>query len=217
RVIDQGIVEGDVPLSPVQRWFFENNFTHSHHFNLAMMIHREKGFDEDIVSSVFKKIVEHHDALRMVYEFKGNKVIQENRGLGGELFKLQVFHEADIETEANHIQESIDLERGPLVQLGLFKTPQGDHLLMVIHHLVVDGISWRILLEDFALGYQQRMEGKNLKFQEKTDSFKYWTHRLKEYAESTALLRELDYWRAIEETGASVLPRDNDIPVHQRR
>ena len=60
-----------------------------------------------------------------------------------------------IETAAGEIQRSIDLEAGPLIKLGLFKTRAGDHLLIVIHHLVVDGVSWRIILEDFAAGYEQ--------------------------------------------------------------
>ncbi|MFD1908977.1 condensation domain-containing protein [Paenibacillus rhizoplanae] len=46
------------------------------------------------------------------------------------------------------------------MQLGLFRTGSGDHLLIAIHHLVVDGVSWRILLEDFAAGYEQRLHGE---------------------------------------------------------
>ena len=51
-----------------------------------------------------------------------------------------------IEGCCQEIQSSIDLEKGPLVKVGMFKTNEGDHLLIAIHHLVIDGVSWRILL-----------------------------------------------------------------------
>jgi amino acid adenylation domain-containing protein/non-ribosomal peptide synthase protein (TIGR01720 family) len=223
RTIDQGPVKGEVQLIPFQQWFFENNFTHPHHFNQAVMIYRQEGFDEYIVKRVFQKLTEHHDALRMVYERRTREgvVIQWNRGIDvngeGKLFDIDVFDfkqaetldiKKKIENAANKIQAGIRLETGPLVKLGLFKTSQGDHLLIVIHHLVVDGVSWRILLEDFAAGYHQAMNHETLQFPPKTDSFKQWASRLKQFAESHSLLSELEYWNRIEKTAITPLPKD---------
>ncbi|UCH92480.1 MAG: amino acid adenylation domain-containing protein, partial [Candidatus Aminicenantes bacterium] len=215
RVPDQGTVEGKVPLTPIQKWFFRNNFTHSHHFNQSVMIYRKVGFDESFLRQLFAKIVAHHDALRMVYQEEENGIVQWNRGLEGPLFDLKIMDlkdsidiAAEIENAANKIQRTIDLETGPLVQLGLFKTNAGDHLLIVIHHLVADGVSWRILLEDIAAGYSQLEKGEKIVLQEKTDSFRYWSQKLLEYSESKTLLRELEYWRTVEETGICNLPQD---------
>lgn len=47
------------------------------------------------------------------------------------------------------------------MRLGLMKTGEGDHLLIVIHHLVVDGVSWRILFEDVQTGYEQAERGED--------------------------------------------------------
>lgn len=79
-----------------------------------------------------------------------------------------------IEAKANELQRSIDLQAGPLLKLGLFRCTDGDHLLIAIHHLVVDGVSWRILLEDFAVGYEQALQGRLIRLPLKTDSFQTW-------------------------------------------
>jgi amino acid adenylation domain-containing protein/non-ribosomal peptide synthase protein (TIGR01720 family) len=224
RIIHQGTVEGEVELTPIQEWFFESDFTCGWHFNQAVMIYAERGFDETFVEKVFTEIIRHHDALRMIYRLTNGNVVQENRGTVGKLFDLEVFDmthnthvEEDIETQAAQIQGSICLDTGPLVKLGLFKTDRGDHLLIVIHHLVVDGISWRILLEDFRTGYEQLERREDITFQEKTDSFKYWAARLKEYSESKEILSELEYWQTIEKAGIQPLPVDEPVGKGERK
>jgi amino acid adenylation domain-containing protein/non-ribosomal peptide synthase protein (TIGR01720 family) len=222
----QGPVEGGVVLTPIQKYFFESNFTHPHHFNHSVMLYKKDGLDETVIDNVFAGIVGHHDALRMVYRVEEDRVIQVNRGPGaqGNLFHLEVIDckgvenlETKIEKEAGRIQGSIDLQEGPLVRLGLFETGQGDHLLIVIHHLVVDGVSWRILLEDLAAGYRQVENNEKIRFPAKTVSFKYWAEKLEQYAESKEILRESDYWRAVEETVIEPLPRDFHVGTPKKK
>ncbi|HLP57996.1 MAG TPA: amino acid adenylation domain-containing protein, partial [Candidatus Deferrimicrobium sp.] len=222
RIANQGAVTGLVELTPIQRWFFQEDFTCPHHFNQAVMVYREAGFDEEIIRHVFQKIVVHHDALRMVYEKENLKVVQRNRGVEGKLFDLEVFdfqNEPDVKNKieggAERIQTGIILETGPLVRLGLFKTSQGDHLLIVVHHLVIDGVSWRILLEDLSTGYRQALKGGPVKFQAKTDSFKEWAWRLTGYADSEILLKELAYWKRIEI--GNLLPKDMEINEAEKK
>jgi tyrocidine synthetase-3 len=233
RVIHQGIVEGEVELTPIQRCFWDYNFTGKHHFNQTVMLYRETGFDEKILKEVFTKIVEHHDALRMVYDYRENtgKVIQRNRGIEGKLFDFEIIRLEDtrdndiakaIEKEANRIQQGINLKTGPLVKLGLFKTSRDDHLLIVVHHLVVDGISWRILIEDISIGYKQSEQGEEIKFQEKTDSYLTWSQKLIEYASGASpggksVLKELNYWKKIEAENPLPLPRDYEIPREKKK
>jgi amino acid adenylation domain-containing protein/non-ribosomal peptide synthase protein (TIGR01720 family) len=229
RFIHQQTVEGEVDLTPIQRWFFQKNFTHSHHFNQSVMLYKKDGFDETILRKVFTKIVQHHDALRMVFEKEDGNVIQRNRGPEGKLFDLKVIHikvnamdgngseaEIEIEREATNIQADINLQTGPLVKLGLFKTNNGDHLLIVIHHLVVDGISWRIFLEDFSVGCTQAERGAEIKFPGKTDSFQSWASALTSYSQSHRAQKELSFWKAVEETTIEPLPRDYDVPKEMK-
>ncbi|AUS09098.1 hypothetical protein C1X05_09710 [Laceyella sacchari] len=210
-----GPVTGEVPLTPIQRWFFDKQFTEAHHWNQAMMLYREAGWDADAVKQVLQALVAHHDALRMVYHQEGESLKQINRGLEGTHFAFTVFdlsQELDlqgrIEREAGRLQRQHRLVEGPLMQVGLFKTKSGDHLLISIHHLVVDGVSWRILLEDFATAYQQVMQGKPIQLPPKTSSFQEWSRKLEEYANSPELLREKEYWRQIEAKSVSALPKD---------
>jgi len=226
RKVLQEVVTGSVPLTPIQHWFFENHPVGNHHFNQAVMLFKKDGFDTVLLKKVFKKLVEHHDALRMVYKKQGDgPPLQINRGIEEPLFDLEIedLHDTDkketgarVQALANQLQESIDLEKGPLVKVGLFKTSEGDHLLIAVHHLVVDGVSWRILLEDFSFGYLQVEKGEEIKFQDKTDSFQHWAHRLSQYAESNEALTELAYWQAVAGTVVEPLPLDHQITDREK-
>jgi tyrocidine synthetase-3 len=220
----QGIVEGDVLPAPIQHWFFRHHKSGLHHFNQAVMLFRERGFDKNLVTHVFTKLVEHHDALRMVFSKKPVKAF--NRDTSGSLFdfvyhdfKNQADPEPEIRDMCSRVQAGIDLENGPLVKLGLFHTSGGDHLLIAIHHLVVDGISWRILLEDFAAAYRQPDRGKDIQLQEKTHSFLHWSRALAKYAESKEHREEITYWQNLENEIAKIepLPRDGRIPAEKKK
>jgi len=223
RHADQGLVEGDVPLLPVQHWFFAQQMAHPHQFNHAVMLYRKEGFDEQIVKRVFHQMVRHHDALRMHFSVSESGIVQRNRGMEGALLSLQAFDctgESEpavrIAEQAREVQQGIHFEEGPLVGLGLFHTQEGDHLLIVIHHLVVDGISWRILLEDLNTGYQQALRGEEIRFPRKTDSLQTWGQGLLEYASSPALLSEMAYWTQVEQTPVALLPQESDLVDLQR-
>ncbi|MBJ8191966.1 hypothetical protein JDS79_34955, partial [Bacillus cereus] len=64
---EQGIIEGEAELSPIQRWFFEQKFTESNYWNQAVMLYSQNGWKEELVDQVLCKLTEHHDALRMTY------------------------------------------------------------------------------------------------------------------------------------------------------
>lgn len=222
--VPQELVIGEIPLLPIQRWFFAHRFTNPHHWNQSVMLYKPDGFDQAIVERVFAKLIEHHDILRACFEETAGSYLQWNRDISGELFSLQVFdytakplNPEAVRHDTNQIQEHIELTTGPLVRLGLFKTADGDHLLIVIHHLVMDGISWRILFEDFALGYEQIQQGKSVTFQDKTNSYQDWARYLKEYAASTGLRKEAEYWNQLASTAIPPLPKDRIMPKEQRK
>ncbi|MHA6534823.1 condensation domain-containing protein, partial [Paenibacillus sp. BAC0078] len=114
---EAGAVEGEVALSPIQRWFFEQDFSQNHHWNQAMMLYRADGFRETLVEEVAAKLTEHHDALRMVYRQEAGKIVQMNRGTEEPAFRLHVCDvsgEADVSTaverEAMRVQQMMNLE-----------------------------------------------------------------------------------------------------------
>jgi iturin family lipopeptide synthetase B len=226
RIADQGVVSGVVPLTPVQYRFFARNIAKPHHYNQAAMLHARGTFDADTVRAVFSRLLLHHDALRMTFarDEDGN-ISAFNQG-GEQSLALQVFDfcstlnepretvdPGTVEARANELQASLDLEKGPLMKLALFHLDEGDHLLIAIHHLVVDGVSWRILFEDIDQLFKQYRDHRDparLELPLKSDSLKAWSEKLSVYANRTSedFIREKIYWRELGESQAPEFARD---------
>ncbi|WP_306373041.1 surfactin non-ribosomal peptide synthetase SrfAA [Bacillus subtilis] len=214
---DQGPVEGEVILTPIQRWFFEKNFTNKHHWNQSVMLHAKKGFDPERVEKTLQALIEHHDALRMVFREENGDIVQAYQPIGESKVSFEIVDlygsdeemlRSQIKILANKLQSSPDLQNGPLLKAEQYRTEAGDHLLIAVHHLVVDGVSWRILLEDFASGYMQAEKEESLVFPQKTNSFKDWAEELAAFSQSAHLLQQAEYWSQIAAEQISPLPKD---------
>ncbi|WP_307894581.1 non-ribosomal peptide synthetase [Bacillus swezeyi] len=218
RIAEQGEIKGQALLTPIQHWFFAQKYPDLHHYNQAVMLYWKERLNESKLREVMKKIVEHHDALRMVYVPTEHGYEARNRGIDeGDLFSLEVISLLEennvaqaIETISNEIQQSIHLAEGPLMKLGLFQCQEGDHLLIVIHHLVIDGVSWRILIEDIAAAYEQLQNGETIRLPKKTDSYLLWAEQLKRYAGSPEFEMKNQYWFGHKHIPANVLPKDHE-------
>lgn len=216
RIADQSEVHGAVRLGPAQHRFFDEQSMDLHHFNQSVMLYRRDGFNTDALAEVVRKIAEHHDALRLVFRQGEQGLEAWNRSMDeGELYSLQIHDLRDetdpasaIEAGAEAIQRSISLEDGPLFRLGLFRCAEGEHLLIVIHHLAVDGVSWRILFEDLQDGYEQAARGEAVKLPQKTDSYRAWVEGITQFANSLAAEQERSYWAEVEGDGFVPLPKD---------
>lgn len=218
KKISNQLIEGEVELTPIQKWFFEKEFVEKEYWNQAVMLYRKDGFNEERLKKVFKRLVSHHDALRMRYYLKkdNSKIIQYNRAIGENTFSIETLDlksqqdiTSIIEEESNKLQFSFDLEDGRLLKIVQFKTNSGDHLLISIHHLIVDAVSWRILLEDFFSGYMQLEEKEEITFPPKTDSYQEWSSSLKEYAHSKEVLSQIDYWE-------DIIAKQEELPVDNK-
>ena len=105
---------------------------------------------------------------------------------------------AALESAAEATHRELDLGNGPVMQVVLFDLGAGEQrLLWVVHHLVVDGVSWRILLEDWEQVYRQLQSGEQVTLPSKTTSFQRWAERLDQLAQSPEVLKELDYWKVL--------------------
>ncbi|MCP3738294.1 amino acid adenylation domain-containing protein [Rossellomorea sp. BNER] len=216
--VNQDFVLGEVPLTPIQIEFFEDCEHHVNHFNQSVLLYSPTYLQEDVVDKVLIKLVKHHDALRMNFRQEQDRWIQINRGIEEDIFhfhRFDVKHEKNIrhriEVLANQMQSSLDITKGPLMKVSLFRTDKGDYLLFVIHHLVVDGVSWRILLEDFENGYQQALKNQPIELPLKTDSLLTWADGLCKYANSTKLKKEIAYWEKLCQTEIVPLPKDRKV------
>ncbi len=220
--IPQHMEEGEAPLTPIQQWFFQRQFTDAHHLNQSVMLFRPEGFDEEILKPLFRELLMHHDGLRTVFP-AGEPPRAYNRGEAGaevDISLIDCTNGVDVETTVREtctrIQSGLDIHNGPLLKLGLFRTPEGDHLLIGTHHLLVDGVSWRILLEDFAAGYRQISSGQEVRFPLKTHAFRYWADGLNTFAAGENLFRQLRYWETVAAAGVTPLPRAREAAPRER-
>ncbi|MCZ8519471.1 MULTISPECIES: non-ribosomal peptide synthase/polyketide synthase [Paenibacillus] len=223
---EQGAVQGEAGLSAVQSWFFRTQRGETRHFNQVVMLYRREGWDPGRLQEAAARLVEHHDALRTVFPVKDGRRVQVFRETGEPetLWNLTVCDVRELSDpsgrileEAEALQRGMNLEEGPLLRFGLFQTTEGDHLLIAIHHLVVDGVSWRILLEDLASLYVQAEAGTPVVLPPKTDSYLAYTLALREYAESGRLQKEEAYWTALSGTPVDPLPKNGEIVPERLR
>jgi len=215
---EQGIVRGTVPLTPVQHWFFEQDLAESHHYNQALYLKVPRDWEVDQLESVMRQLLVHHDALRLRYRFESGGWMQsfaegvDERVLGlVDLRKLGEAKQAEAMMEhASRLQASLNLSTGPLLRGALFDLgeEESNQLLLAIHHLVVDAVSWRILLEDLETGCAQVSRGSDIQLPPKTTSFQQWAQRLTEYAQTKAVESEMDYWLEVGRAEIKPLPVD---------
>lgn len=213
--IDQNAVEGTIPLTPIQKYFFEVTSQDKNHYNQSILLKPLKCMSEEGLTQIFQKLTDHHDALRTVFKEEGNSWIQEIKNEGFEL-KINVhsnISHAEFSTICDDYQSSFDLEKGPLFKAVLLKKEGADYLLLLSHHLVIDGVSWRIILEDLMTLYAQYEAGTTLELPLKTHSLKYWQEKQLEYANSLTMIEEEIYWSSMDEAthfNISELPKDFD-------
>ncbi|MEH2225052.1 amino acid adenylation domain-containing protein [Nostoc sp.] len=200
---EQGLVIGVVPLTPILHWFFEQNLPEPHHFNQSFLLEVPANLQPELLEQALQKLLSHHDALRLRFVQQDGQWQQYNSDASDEvslgIADLSYLPPAEqlraIAIKADEAQNTLNLTDGPLMRVVLFKLGNSPgRLLIVIHHLGVDGISWRILLEDLSEAYKQLEVGKSIQLPAKTTSFKDWAIRLQDYARSQELHSQLDYW-----------------------
>ncbi len=189
-------VTGATRLTPIQRWFFAQHAGHEsnwHHFNQAILLRSAGPVDEDALKSGLAAILEHHDLLRATYTADLSQQIAAEVDV-----ILDVMPCGSAEELAEKIDEAhqqFDLTTGPLFRAALLKTADdGDRLLLVAHHLVVDGVSWRILFEDLERAYQQAINGEAVNLGGKTTSFQDWGDEIGIYLEGQPFREAATYW-----------------------
>ena len=199
--IDQGVVTGDMALTPVQHWFFEQAIPERHHWNQSVLLRLREPLEKAALEEALHSLVRHHDALRLRYRCdEGGRWTQSHATLeetksDALLWERQTSDASEIEGLCTEAQKSLDLTHGPLLRaLHIKLLDGGERLLLVIHHVVVDGVSWRVLLEDLQQAYAQRLKGEAIGLPAKTSSFKAWSEALSSYVQSEALQGELAYW-----------------------
>ncbi|MFB6456885.1 amino acid adenylation domain-containing protein [Chitinophaga sp. Hz27] len=214
---EQGILSGSSPLLPIQQWFLNGNPAVVNHFNQAILLNIHKAVTPVALTQMIASLLAHHDSLRFVYRRQGRKWQQEYGVSPQEIVVVEDMSNATAyqlpaliaAAEAQH-QQSLDIENGPLLRMVLMQTPESvsdNRLLIAIHHLVVDGVSWRIILEDIELFLDAAMTGTVANPGPKTGSYRQWYQGLEQYAATNKLAAQRPYW---EQVTAAYLPMPVD-------
>jgi len=202
---------GDVPLTPVQHWFFEQSLANAAHFNQSVLLDARIDAGRSVLNMALKAILQQHAGLRLRFTCEQGVWRQQYAKEVPEQI-LEVFSLPDNAAVIRHaaiIQAALDLRRGPLFRAVRYETPDGVRLLLVAHHLVVDAVSWRILLADLNTACAQMVRGEAIRLPAASSSYKDWAIRLSPYAGSTAVSAELPYWQRT----ATLVPLQVDFPA----
>jgi non-ribosomal peptide synthase protein (TIGR01720 family) len=220
RPEQQGLVEGTVTLTPIVHRFLEQSLAHPSHFNQSVLLQASGSLDEAALNACVTALLLHHDALRLRLEPHAQSWRLWLSGVpedGTPVTRIDLSaipaerHSETLTRVSAQAQASLDIRSGPLVRVIWFDSgPTGAHQLLIIsHHLAVDGVSWRILLEDLERAYSQYRDGGQIELPAKTTSFQDWSRKLAEYARLPVLEAERPYWSRLAryQPAALLLPR----------
>ncbi|HEY6804760.1 MAG TPA: amino acid adenylation domain-containing protein [Pyrinomonadaceae bacterium] len=222
---DQGIVTGPVALTPIQHRFFAQERERPDHFNQSIMLRLNTGVRTSWLRAALAALLTHHDALRLRFtRDEADQWQQFNVGVDENVVTL---HEVDLSeirafnevtAVAEGVQRSLSLSDGPITRAVLLRSDemQEARLLLSIHHLAVDGVSWRILIEDLEAAYGQISNGELVQLPVKTSSYQQWAAALTEYATSERLATDARYWQELNLRQHTQLPRDKDGRPNRR-
>ena len=198
---EQGKLTGPVERTPILHWFGTLNLPQRQHWNQSIMLKSRQVLNPDILCKVAEALYEQHDMLRLRWE-GDQPVIDDAPDM--EIFRHHDLRSLAIDKQKIQLsqlsavaQTSFNLKSGPLFKMIYFSMDAtiGDRLFMVLHHSIVDAVSWRIMLEDLQLAYGQLLEKQAINLPAKSTSFMYWSKRLHKYALEQDWQNELDFWR----------------------
>lgn len=205
---------GEAPLTPVQADFFSQHIPNRHHWNQSLLLKLRQPLEKGFLQATLAALVAHHDALRLRYreipDGWSQRYAPRRTAADQEiLWMCEISSQRELEQLCATAQKSLDLEHGPLMRAVHITYPdQRQNLLLVIHHLVVDGVSWRILLEDFEQAYQQITGGVSPRLPAVTRSFRQHAQVLSDFAGHDVLAEQAGYWHAMTAGAMTGFPPD---------
>jgi amino acid adenylation domain-containing protein/non-ribosomal peptide synthase protein (TIGR01720 family) len=186
-------------LLPIQIRFFGEDIGNRNHWNQAVLLVPQTQMDWEVLRRALNIIVEHHDALRQRFK-QVDGAWRAEQGVPPAPSELlwtdtDVVDATQVTALASAAQQSLSLSSGPLLRaVGMDLADGSQRLLIAIHHLVVDGVSWRILLEDLASAYDQVKQGSAVTLAPKSEPYASWGEQLHSYATARELAGELPFW-----------------------
>ncbi|MGH4004609.1 MAG: amino acid adenylation domain-containing protein, partial [Pseudonocardiaceae bacterium] len=211
-------VGGPAPLTPIQRWFF-STYGALPHFTMSMLLELAEDLDSHALQTAVEAVVARHDALRLRFTHDDGQWSQEavSAVAGGvlehhDLSGLAVpQQQAAMEAAAATARSELDLDAGRMIRAVLFGRGPGQRplLFLAVHHLAVDGVSWRILLDDLDTAYRQALAGSEVALEPPGTAVATWASRLTEHTRSGGFDEDLEFWTQASHSALADLPVDH--------
>ncbi len=211
---------GPAPLTPIQSWFFAQAMPNRDDWNQRIIIASEAPLDLGLLRQSLLHVAERHDALRFRFcEQAPGTWVQEATPLPSQdiLWERDVAHDAELDAYFAEADRSLDLQRGKLIQAAAARLPDGRlKLLIAIHHLAVDAVSWRILVDELEATYKALAAGAPPPALPRTATYAQAAHALARHAAEPAVTQQLGYWSRLGGVRTG-LPRDHAQGENLRR
>ncbi|WP_329542010.1 non-ribosomal peptide synthase/polyketide synthase [Streptomyces sp. NBC_01358] len=201
---------GELSLTPVMHWLAERGGSVDQ-FNQTVVLHTPSELDEQRLFVLVRALLDHHDALRLRMHAAGTpggwslEVTAPGTVAADSCVRRVDASQLDddalraaLSVEGEAARRCLDPREGAMVRAVWFDRGPGrqGRLLLVVHHLAVDGVSWRILAEDLEEAWQAVSEGREPELAPVGTSFRSWAQKLKEAALTPAREEERDLWQA---------------------
>ncbi|MHB8063775.1 MAG: amino acid adenylation domain-containing protein, partial [Ruminiclostridium sp.] len=201
--ISQEKASGSIPDTSMVKWFLEQKLSKESRYNQYVIVEYNDELNYSVIKKALTAIIDHHDTLRI--NLDEDRHLFYNDHLRGEMINIE---EIDLKRlsyndQYAYIKEyyeihQFNLNAGLLFYAALFDLDDNKQaLLFVAHHLIIDGISWRIILEDFFKVIHQIKSSEEITLPQKTHSFQKWGKDMVEYAEKR-FGEQIDYWKDID-------------------
>ncbi|WP_235917976.1 amino acid adenylation domain-containing protein [Paenibacillus lutrae] len=218
--IEQGPSYGEVKALPITSWFFSREWNNPHYYAQSVLLRLTRAVPMDQLHEALFALISHHDALRLQVD-AGRLVYRTARREDVELIRFDLAgipegeRAAALKKQAESFKASVRLGQGLLFKaLVVDEGKRGQRLLLTAHHLIVDGVSWRIMLEDLDRLLKAGLTGAVLTLPDKTHSIQTWSDAVDAYSSEKAM-EHLDYWKSIVENAEGSL--DADFPSDDNR
>lgn len=218
RYYEQGVVSGEKGITPIEGWFLAQNFHNPDFYNQSALLDFKEPPDTQLLEKALTQLANHHDGLRLNYD-KEKKSFYFNNDLIDKPVTVESIDlsgvpdgelEARVVPRCMEVKAGFDITGGHMLRALYFNTGKDRHkVFLTLHHLVVDGFTWRILLEQLYELYNALKEQKDYQLPKKTASLHDWYDALVMYRESGETEKEKEYWLKAESAAAEFsLPYD---------
>ena len=188
-------------------------------FSMSGMLALPEGIDRAELVATLQAVLDRHDVLRSRLDRAQPGLWIEPMGSvdAGALVREVPYGDADVKAELDAAAGRLDPDAGVMAQFVWFTCDTGvGRLLIVLHHLVVDGVSWRILVPDLVSAWQRVRDGHTPKPAASGTSLRRWAHALVDEAANAERVAELPVWQQILRAqepvlGARELDRTRDV------